>query len=281
MGGDLFGFSVALTFDGNMLAAGSFNDRGSGRTVNAPFDTNAQGSGAVYIFTRQDGKWIQQSYLKGSRSEPSDGFSYALGISDDGTTLAVGAGDESCLTPGLDPPGCDNDAPPRRSANIWVGAAYVFVRNGSTWTEQAFIKANNARPFTSYGIKLALSRDGNTLAVSSPLEDSAGRGVRPPLIQPFLLIEHLTDWREGRGQAEESGAVYFYTRKGTEWTQGAYVKAENTDPGDEFGSALALSGDGRMLVVGAHQEDSAARGINGNQADNTADDSGAAYVFEY
>lgn len=281
MAGDLFGFSIALTGDGNMLAAGSFNDRGSGRTVNAPFDTRAQGSGAVYIFTRQDGKWTQQAYLKGSRSEPSDGFSYALAISEDGTTLAVGAGDESCLTPGIAPPGCDNDAPPQRSANIWAGAAYVFVRSGTTWTEQVFMKANNARPFNSYAIKLALSGDGNTLAVSAPLEDSAGQGVRPPLIQPFLLIEFLTPWREGREQAEESGAVYFYTRKGTEWTQGAYVKGANTEAGDEFGGAVALSGDGRTLVVGAHQEDSAARGVNGNQADNSADDSGAAYVFAY
>ncbi len=281
MGGDLFGFSVALTGDGNMLAAGSFNDRGSGRTVNAPYDSTAQGSGAVYIFTRSGSAWTQQAYLKGSRSEPSDGFSYALAISEDGTTLAVGAGDESCLTPGIDPPGCRDDAAPRRPANIWVGAAYVFARSGDTWTEQSFMKASNARPFNSYGIKLALSGDGNTLAVSAPLEDGAGQGVRPPLIQPFLLIEHLSSWREGREVAEESGAVYFYTRKGTEWTQGAYVKGANTEAGDEFGSAVALSGDGRTLVVGAHQEDGGSKGVNGNQADNSADDSGAAYVFAY
>ena len=44
---------------------------------------------------------------------------------------------------------------------------------------------------------------------------------------------------------------------------------------------MALSGDGRTLVGGAHQEDSAARGVNGNQTDNSTDDSGAAYVFAY
>ena len=44
---------------------------------------------------------------------------------------------------------------------------------------------------------------------------------------------------------------------------------------------MALSANGRMLVVGAHTEDSGARGVNGNQADNTAADSGAAYVFAY
>ena len=279
--GDLFGFSVALSFDGNTLAGAAFNDRGSGRTVNAPHDTRAQGSGAVYVFTRQDGKWSQQAYIKASRSETSDGFGFATALSDDGSTLAVGSGDESCLTPGIDPPGCDNDAPPRRAANIWVGAAYVFVRNGTMWTEQTFIKANNARPYNSFGVRLALSGDGNTLAVSAYLEDNAGQGVRPPLIQPFLLQEFLNPWREHRNVAEESGAVYFYTRQGSTWTQGAYVKAANTEAGDEFGSAVALSGDGKMMVVGAHHEDSAARGVNGNQADNSGDDSGAAYVFVY
>jgi hypothetical protein len=44
---------------------------------------------------------------------------------------------------------------------------------------------------------------------------------------------------------------------------------------------VALSGNGRILVVGAHGEDSAAKGVNGNQADNSGDDSGAAYVFSY
>jgi hypothetical protein len=69
-----------------------------------------------------------------------------------------------------------------RGANIWVGAAYVAVRNGTTWTDQAFIKANNARPFNSFGVRLALSGDGNTLAISAYLEDNADRGVRPPMI---------------------------------------------------------------------------------------------------
>jgi hypothetical protein len=165
--------------------------------------------------------------------------------------------------------------------NIWVGAAYVFVRTGATWTEQAFVKASNPRPYNSFGVKLALSGDGNTLAVSAYLEDNAGRGVRAPVLEPFLFLESLNAWREHRDEAEESGAVYLYTRSEGTWTAGAYVKGSNTDAGDEFGSAVALNADGRVMVVGAHQEDSAARGVNGNQSDNSADDSGAAYVFTY
>ncbi len=279
--GDLLGFSVALSFDGNTLAAAAFDEDGSGRGINPPDDNGSQNSGALYIFTRQNGGWSQQAYIKGSKGETSDGFGFATSISDDGNTVAVGSGDEACLTPGINPPGCADDAPPMRGANIWVGAAYVFVRNGTTWNEQTFIKAPNARPYNSFGVRLALSRDGNALAVTSYLEDNAGRGVRPPMVQQFLIQAIFNAWREHRNEAEESGAAYLFTRSGVTWTAGAYIKGANTDAGDEFGSAIALSGDGRMMVVGAHQEDGAARGVNGNQADNSASDSGAAYVFAY
>ena len=279
--GDALGFSVALSLDGNTLAAAAFDEDGSGRTTNPPDDNRAINSGALYVFTRQNGGWSQQAYIKGSRGETSDGFGFATAISEDGNTIAVGSGDEACLTPGIDPPGCADDAPPLRGANIWVGAAYVFVRNGTTWTEQTFIKANNARPYNSFGVRLSLSGDGNTLAVTAYLEDNAGRGIQPPMVRQFLLQDMLNAWREHRNEAEESGAVYVYTRSGSTWTAGAHVKGSNTDAGDEFGSAVALSGNGRMMVVGAHSEDSAAKGVNGNQADNSGDDSGAAYVFVY
>ncbi|MBI2186118.1 MAG: integrin [Acidobacteria bacterium] len=279
--GDLLGFAVALSYDGNTLAATAFDEDGSGKGFNPPHDNSSINSGALYIFTRQNGSWSQQAYIKGSKNETSDGFGFSVGLSDDGNTVAVGAGDEACLTPGIDPPGCTDDAPPRRGANIWVGAAYVFAKTGNAWTEQTFIKAPNARPYNSFGVRLALSGDGNTLVVSSYLEDNGGRGVRPPMVQQLLVQDMLNAWREHRNEAEESGAVYLYTRKGTTWTAGAYVKGANTDAGDEFGSSVALTVDGRMMVVGAHQEDGAATGINGNQADNSAQDSGAAYVFVY
>ena len=279
--GDLLGFSVALSLDGNTLGVGAFNEDGSGRGINPPDDNKSLESGALYVFTRQNGTWSQQAYIKASRGETSDGFGFATSMSEDGNTIAVGSGDEACLTPGIDPPGCADDAPPGRGANIWVGAAYVFTRSGATWSEQSFIKAPNARPYNSFGVRLALSGDGNSLAVTSYLEDNAGHGVRPPQVQQFLIQEIFNAWREHRNQAEESGAAYLFTRSGGKWTAGAYIKGDNTDAGDEFGSNVAMSGDGHTLVVGAHQEDSAARGVNGNQADNTASDSGAAYVFAY
>ncbi len=277
--GDLFGFSVALSFNGNTLAASAFDERGSARTIDGPHDNLANGSGAVFVFTRSAGAWRQQAYIKGSKNEATDQLGYSVAISDDGNMIAAGAGDEDCLTPGINPLGCDNDSPPRGGANIWVGAAYVFVRKGSTWTEQAFIKASNPRPYNSFGVKLALSGDGSTLAVASYLEDSTGRGIKAADIEPFLIVDHLDPWRDRQNHAEESGAVYLYTRSGTTWTPRAYVKGSNTRAGHEFGSAVAVSGDGTLMAVGAHNEGSGARGIGGDQADTSADGAGAVYVF--
>jgi hypothetical protein len=97
----------------------------------------------------------------------------------------------------------------------------------------------------------------------------------------MLVLPNLELWRERVDEAEESGAVYFYTRTGTTWATRAYVKGSNTQAGDEFGTAVALSRDGQIMAVGAHNEDSAAKGLNGNQADNSADDAGAVYIFTY
>ncbi|TKB32571.1 MAG: integrin, partial [Nitrospira sp.] len=72
---------------------------------------------------------------------------------------------------------------------------------------------------------------------------------------------------------------YVFTRTGTTWSQQAYVKSSNTDTGDGFGISVALSADGNALAIGAYNESSTATGINGNQADNSAPDSGAVYVY--
>jgi hypothetical protein len=70
-----------------------------------------------------------------------------------------------------------------------------------------------------------------------------------------------------------------FTRSGTTWSQGAYVKASNTAVNDQFGDSVALSADGATLVVGAFLEDSAATGTGGDQADNSSSASGSVYVF--
>ena len=280
-GGDLFGFAVDISADGTTLVASSYDEDGGTRVINGPDDNLRGASGALFVFEFDGGMWRETTYLKGSRSERTDQLGYAVAISDDGNTIAGGAGDEDCLLPGINPPGCDNDSPEDIGANIWVGAAYVFVREGNTWTEQAFVKASNPRPYNSFGVRLALSGDGDTLAVTAYLEDEATTDVHGSDPAPFLTVPYLDAWRERGSQADESGAVYLYTRDDGDWTQQAYVKASNAQSGDEFGSAVALNGDGRIMAVAAHNEDSSARGLNGDQGDDSASDSGAVYLFGY
>ena len=92
-------------------------------------------------------------------------------------------------------------------------------------------------------------------------EDSAAQGI---------------NGRQNDETADDAGAVYLPTRTGSTWTQHAYVKGSNNQAFDEFGGSVGLSRDGRTMVVGARGEDSNARGANGNQADNSVDEAGAA-----
>jgi FG-GAP repeat len=257
---DMFGYSVSLSADGSTLAVGSYDEGGSFRGINGPPDNMRRGAGAVYVFTRAGTTWAQEAYIHASNAEAGDSLGVMVALSDDGNTLLTASLDEDCLATGVNPQGCDND----RAADLSSGAGYIFVRTGSTWSEQAFLKASNSGANDWFGSRSALSGDGNTAALGASLEDSSGRGV---------------DGKQDDDKAPESGAVYFFRRTGTTWSQQHYVKASNADAYDEFGGSVALSRDGRTMVVSAHSEDGSSHGVGGNQADNGSMESGAAYVF--
>jgi hypothetical protein len=259
--GDQFGYALSLNADGNMLAVGVYDESGSGRTINAPVDRQRNGSGAVYIFARTGTTWRREAYLKAWNSDGGDSWGTAVSLSADGNTLAVGSLDEDCLCTGVHTD--TNTGRDDQKADTSVGAVAIFARSGAGWSQQAYIKASNPSEHDWFGVRLALSGDGNTLAVGAQNEDGAARGINGP----------------ANDDATEAGAVYLFTRTGTTWTQRAYVKGANTEAFDEFGSSVALSRDGRTLVVGARGEDSGASGVNGNQADNSVDEAGAVYVF--
>jgi hypothetical protein len=263
-GGDLFGYNVSLDDEGSTLVAAGYDEDGPGRGVNPDPGNGAGGSGAIYVFSRTGTAWQQDAYLKGSRSEGNDALGYSVAISGDGNTIVAGAADESCLVGGINPEGCDMDKPEDASGGS-AGAAYVWVRSGDTWTEQAFLKASNPELQDWFAVRLAVSGDGNTIIVGAPMEDSNARGVNAG--------------QEQDNSAIESGAAYLFTRSGTTWTQLAYMKAENADEFDEFGASVAVSGDGRTVLVGARTEGGGAAGVNGDQSDNSAPEAGAVYVW--
>jgi hypothetical protein len=138
---------------------------------------------------------------------------------------------------------------------------YVFRKLIPNWAQEAFIKPSSLGLNEQFGFAVAL--DGDTLAVGTPFEDSNATGIGGD---------------QANNAATESGAVFVFKRNGGAWSQEAYVKASNTDGQDLFGTDVGVSGD--LLVVAAPGEDSGATGVDGNQSDNGALGSGAAYILQ-
>jgi hypothetical protein len=260
--GDLFGFCVDLSSDGNSLAICGFDEDGGVPGVNGnQADNSKAGSGCVYIFVRDGASWKQTTYLKQSNlNHNQDAFGSAIALSGDGRTLVVDAADEDGTGGGINGPQYDGE----QIGDHSNGALFVFVNTNGTWSQQAYIKSSNVRINDLFGIRLAISRDGNVFAASSMLQGGGGRGV----------TANQQDF-----SGEESGAVYVFTRAGTTWTQRAYLKSPNSDAYDEFGSGVAMSGDGNTLAIAAFGEDGGSAGVGGNEADNSVRASGAVYVY--
>src|SRR6266705_1950410 len=311
-----FGNALSLTNDGNLLAVGSIGEASSAVGINSnQNDSSMPGAGAVYIFARNGGNWSQQAYVKSSNTGgPVVGyqFGYSVSLSSDGSTLAVGQTSDPSNATGINGDQKNTSAPDSgavfvlgRDGDAWTqqayvkpwnttqrgvlfgysvglsgngdtmgvgtydedrgrGAVYVFTRKNRKWSQQAYVKAFNTRENDQFGWALAISRDGNTIAIGSHLEDSGAKGINGDMKDTT---------------AEDSGAVYVYTRSGDTWSPAAYVKASNTKPAAEFGIAVALNADGKALAVGATKENSAAKGVNGNQKDVSMVNAGAAYVY--
>jgi len=248
---DEFGFSVAVSGD-TVVVGALFEDSNATGVNGNEADNGAADSGAAYVFGRVGGVWRQQAYLKASNTGAGDLFGLSVAVS--GDTVVVGARLEDSNATGVNGNQADNI--PGAS-----GAAYVFVRDaGGVWSQQAYLKASNTGASDLFGLSVAVS--GDTVVVGAAGERSSATGV---------------DGNQADNSAFHAGAAYVFVRSGGVWSQQAYLKASNTGASDLFGLSVAVSGD--TVVVGATSEDSNATGVNGDQADNSTADSGAAYVF--
>jgi hypothetical protein len=261
---DGFGSSVAI--DGDTIVVGATGEDSAATGVNGvspgPEDNSQSASGATYVFRRSGTSWTQEAYLKASNTGRNDGFGHSVAIS--GDTIAVSAADEDSAATGVNgsSPGQDDDS------MASAGAVYVFHRSGTSWAQEAYVKASNTGAGDSFGDSVAVS--GDTLAVGAPGEDSGATGVDGVAPGP------------GDNSKPDSGAAYVFHRTDGAWAQQAYLKASNTGAGDHFGKSVAVWLD--TVVVGAPFEDSGARGINPvspGPEDETKLDSGAAYVFRH
>lgn len=250
--GDEFGRSVAIY--GDTLVVGAYGESSPANTVNGIGSLNtAPFSGAAYVFVRTGTNWTQQAYLK-----PSDNFvgasSWYFGnsVAIFGDTVAIGAA--QVRTPVLSTGGS--------AANGNIGAAYVFRRSGTSWTQQARIVPGNGNSGDSFGHSVALSQD--TLVVGAPGEDSSA---------------NIINGSESDNSISDSGAAYVFARQNGVWSQQAFLKAANNSvnpnaggSGDHFGYQVRISGN--TIVVGAPWEDSLGQGDN-----DFGQEEGAAYVF--
>lgn len=244
----------------------------------APWSPRDAGDGSEGLARDDAGRALlwsgQQAYIKASNT-PLCGvatycdFGRSVALSADGNTLAVGSPQESSPSTGI---GGSQDGSRDRSKE-YSGAVYVFTRSGSTWLQQAYIKASNAGYHNFFGSSVSLSADGNVLAVGAPGEGGMGAGVAADQRQGGVDDAGLPH--------SDSGAVYVFARVAGAWSQESYVKAENARYSTHFGAALAVSGDGKTLAVGSPEEFSAANTVNGNQLDYSADQAGAVYILTH
>ncbi|MGF1865383.1 FG-GAP repeat protein [Enterovibrio norvegicus] len=259
-GGDLFGRSVALSSDGNTLAVTAPEESSNASGVNGDASNNSIGrSGAMYIFRYQGSTWYQEAYIKPATPKNSYFFGGRVLLSNDGDVAAVcSTGDDSSAT------GINGDDTIAGSSNS--GSMHVFRFSGGTWSQEAYIKASNTGANDRFCTSADISGDGNTLVVGAKNEDSDGVGI---------------DAAQTNNNRSNSGAVYIFRYSAGTWSQQSFIKASNTGNGDEFGTDVALDDTGNFLAVSAPFEDSDGVGVNGTQANNLSNNTGAVYFFRF
>ncbi|HZF38328.1 MAG TPA: hypothetical protein VE715_05875, partial [Blastocatellia bacterium] len=190
---DSFGASVAI--DGDTAVVG------------APNDDTAAGidAGSAYIFVRSGTSWNLQAKLTGSQAQAGDTFGAAVGIS--GDMIVVGA----------------------PSAFGGAGQAYVYVRSGTSWSQDIFTHST-AGPDR---VGQAVAVDGNTVVIGAP----------------------FTDLTTG----SDAGAVYVLMRDGSSWSD-VLLTAGDAAFGDQFGSGVAVDGD--LIVIASPFTDDAGVGVD-------------------
>lgn len=184
------GASLALSRDGSTGVAGARWDNENGRM-----------SGTAYILTRNGDSWSQEAKLSPEDSEAGDEFGSAADVSGDGSTVVVGAQDAS------------------RNRSDQKGVTYVFLRESTSWVEQAKLMPADNEDGGWFGRATAISNDGSKLLVGDPASG-------------------------------DTGSVYAFERSDDSWQQKARLTAEDGDPGDGFGEAIAMSDEGDVAVIG-------------------------------
>jgi FG-GAP repeat protein len=249
-----FAHAVSLSANGNTLAIGA---PAQADIANKRSDNSVNHESAVYVFIRDDNRWVRDASVKPENNELDGAFGATVSLSADGNTLAVGNILKNTVTPVRAKP---------------FAAVHVFRRSDNYWIQQAHIDTSQVQGSNGFDVgklfggAISLSADGKTLAVGTIDEGSNLTGISSIA-------------NRGDNYANASGAVCVFKLSNNIWTQQTHIKASNTEAADLFGLAVSLSADGKTLAVGAVDEDSGTYGIGGDQGDNSVVNSGAVYLY--
>jgi len=257
---DFFGYSVAFSKDGSVLAIGAYGQ---------------DGSGSVYLYSGSGTNWTEIKKLTASDAAAGDNFGSSVAFSKDGNVLAIGAEDDD-----------DNGV-------SGSGSVYLYSGSGTNWTEIKKLTASDAASNDNFGSSVAFSNNG-LLAIGAYQDDSnkgsvylfSGSGTNWTEIKKLtasdaaagdifgssvafsnnglLAIGAYLDNDNGQN---DSGSVYLFSGSGTNWTQQTKLTASDADTSDYFGYSLAFSNNG-ILAVGAFGDD-----VTGS------DNKGSVYLF--
>lgn len=305
--GDAFGVALSLSDDGAVLAVGAPLEDGSGSGNNPPRTEGVGNSGAVYVFAREGSSWAQTTYLKAFTSRADERFGAAVSLAGSGDALAVGAPGASSAAgivwvvrrlnhaaswgtlqdvvaqPAAERDGFGESVALSSDATVLTvgapgqadgGAAYVFISLPPSWGQQARLVPASRQAGAQLGMTLTTSSNGAALIFGAPLHDLGAGAVfssarsfnvwsTPERFDPGpsprgfgtslalsgdgkLLLVGAATARDGG-----SGEVAVLAGGDGAWVTGAPVVSPEPAAADGFGAAVAVSGDGRRLVVGA------------------------------
>jgi hypothetical protein len=211
---DLFGLRSAINSTGDLVAICAQGNPGAGAAYTQ--------SGAVYVYSRSGSTWALQQTLRASDENTYWRFGRSARFNSDGTYIIIGA--------------------PMSSTGTGNGAAYIFTRSGSTWTQQAKITAADAQVDDYFGTSVSINSDATYAICGAEYEDTGGNNA---------------------------GAAYVFTRSGSTWTQQQKIVSSDIQGGDLFGGGVSMNSDASYVVVAAIGEDD----------DGTFSNPGAVYVF--
>ena len=254
-----FGDAVAVFDDLAVIGAPGHDDAGTD-------------SGLAHLFIHTEGTWIESQVLRPLDAVAGDRFGYSAAMTADAIVIAAPYNDDN-----------GNDA----------GAVYVFCNAAGQWAQTQKLLAGDGQAGDKFGYTIAIA--GDVLIVGAPGEDELGSSAGAAYVfrntngtwtqtdkltaaagvagdyfgtcvdtdGSTCVIGAMSDDEAGNG----AGAVYVFVEQDGGWAQQQKLIASNAMSLDYFGRSVAISGN--TMIAGA------------NRADALADNSGAAYIFQY